>query len=843
MYVKGDYLGLYESSPITKLITPTELLKPSTIHTFVTNYLSTNQSENYLILTLHSLALHSLYLQLNYTGPSLPHHPTLQDPTFESSAKIILSVEGDLITPVSKGVGLFAMSIGIMTVLSKVNTNDGGAKAPAQESTVGGSYYVHVHLNRMVRCYFELVVFEKGEPPYSNVLWEVFERGLERVMEDEVMGFGWRVGGEGEKVYADNTSVSKSIGDYLTSPLLSSRLKSMSTSLLDERRRYVMASTCLEVGITCSYFKAHKQGKPFFELARVISGLEVEVTGRLGRKTKFQEEGKAQMIVIAKSREGGGEVEQGTKGEKVDEKKVPKSASFDPDNPMHESTQFVDPSLNTVPPLTTLDQCILLSLCLDVKNTNPSDGLTATQMTPYLERVLKNKDDWMIYSTALLERSWLESESNHKRERAVLQIQALVDQHEEKLTITQSTYKAAVEDSKGAEERLKNVHRIVYPPRWGIKRDLGERYAAMGILTSAAEIFTELHLWDEVVECYTHAGRKQQAEEVVRREIERNPTPRMYAALGDITDEEDYYRKSWELSGGKYARAMAAMGRMRFDKGDFRGCYDCMVVATKVKPLSPSAWFLLGSVSMRLKEFKTALSAFSHVVQQVPEDCDAWANVGSIHIHNKNPESAYPALCESLRFRRQNWRVWINKLYVCMDLGKWDEAVQAVHTLLDFKTQNSTMKDIPDMDERVVRGLVTETIKALEVVLRDGKGKDSGDYKAKIKTCERVGEMLGRISSVVKTEAWVWEAYAEFNERLMRGETKVMDCLMKVHRCLSAKVWGAGDDEGIEKLCKLTVKICGMHMKEEGRGEQELKQSRAKAKFLARNVVKKLEKE
>ena len=525
---------------------------------------------------------------------------------------------------------------------------------------------------------------------------------------------------------------------------------------------------------------------------------------------------------------------------------LPKAASYDAYNPLHESIQFNDPSLNDVNPLTKLDQAILLALCLDVKNTNPADGLTGEQMAPFLERVLKSHDDWMIYSTALLERAWLECESTHRRERAVLQIQALVDQHGNRLTITQSTYKAAVEDSVGAEGRLSNVSRIVYPPRWGIKRDLGERYAKMGILTTAAEIFEELHLWDEVVECYTHAGKKGMAEEIVRRELDIKPTPRMYAALGDLTDDEEHYKKSWDLSGGKYARAMAAMGRMAFDKGEFRKCYECMDVATRVKPLTPSAWFLLGTVSMRLSEFKTALRAFSHVVQQVPDDCDAWANVAAVHIHNKNPAQAYPALCESLRFRRQNWRVWVNKLYCCMDLGKWDEAVQSVHTLLDFKTQKTSTAEIPDMDERVVRTLVNATIGQLEDSIKEGHGKDSGDYIAKVKSCERVGEMLGRISSVLKTEGWVWEVYAYYNQRLGRGEERVLDCLMKLHRNLGGKVFkgGAEDKEGIEKLCGLTIRVVSMNCKEkQGRGEQEVKQARAKAKFLAGSVVKKMVKE
>jgi hypothetical protein len=48
------------------------------------------------------------------------------------------------------------------------------------------------------------------------------------------------------------------------------------------------------------------------------------------------------------------------------------------------------------------DQIIILALCLDVSNSNPVDGLTNEEMTPYIEKVLKQSNDrnWMIYSTA-----------------------------------------------------------------------------------------------------------------------------------------------------------------------------------------------------------------------------------------------------------------------------------------------------------------------------------------------------------------------------------------------------------------------------------------------------------
>ena len=50
-----------------------------------------------------------------------------------------------------------------------------------------------------------------------------------------------------------------------------------------------------------------------------------------------------------------------------------------------------------------VDQAIILALCLDVENSNPTDGLTNEEMFPYIERVLRLAKNWMIHSTALLQ--------------------------------------------------------------------------------------------------------------------------------------------------------------------------------------------------------------------------------------------------------------------------------------------------------------------------------------------------------------------------------------------------------------------------------------------------------
>lgn len=103
------------------------------------------------------------------------------------------------------------------------------------------------------------------------------------------------------------------------------------------------------------------------------------------------------------------------------------------------------------------------------------DGLTNEEMFPYIERVLHQATNWMIHSTGLLQRSWLEFEKRRTFDRALLQLQALLDQHTTNLTIMQSTYKA-IEESAPVQDRLSYIYSIVYPAQYELKRDIAFRY-------------------------------------------------------------------------------------------------------------------------------------------------------------------------------------------------------------------------------------------------------------------------------------------------------------------------------------------------------------------------------
>jgi tetratricopeptide (TPR) repeat protein len=597
----------------------------------------------------------------------------------------------------------------------------------------------------------------------------------------------------------------------------------------------VRASIYLEYGLACHHFDYAKKGKELFGDAMKASGVCVEVTGSEGKRTKFQRKATAQMIVRATSSNVPTQKEQTPPQENAD----PASTTSDPtiqvksqmiehteDSILYERVQYEDSKDNETSELSVLDQSILLALCLDVKNTNPADGLTGEEMGAYLARVLQHHDDWMVYSTALLERAWLEFEGNHTKERAILQMQALADQHTNRLTLTQST-RQSVEESSPVQDRLRHVHGIVYPPRWHMLGDIANRYASLGIVTSAAEIFVEIESWDEVVECYRRAGKEKRAEEIVRERLQIQETPRMWMVLGDLTEDPSHYEKAIELSRGRFAQAYVNLGKYHFDRGDLSTAKDAYKKSLRLRPLVSSVWFRVGTISMQLGDWGSALQAFSEVVQQQPDEAEAWANVAAVHMHNKHPEKAYPALTESLKQNRNNWRIWVSKLYTCLDLEKYDEAIQACNMLMDLKA-NRSASGVPDLEEKCIKAIVGGIV---EMYQRAKTDKDYAGLEVQRRSLNRAHALLERLRAA-SNEPWVFETLAYFHENVGQDQEVLNNLMQEYRSLLSVKGWEK-DDAQVRKMCQVVSQI--VHYQ---RGNKE---QLTKSKFLSSSVLKKVQ--
>jgi len=155
--------------------------------------------------------------------------------------------------------------------------------------------------------------------------------------------------------------------------------------------------------------------------------------------------------------------------------------------------------------------------------------------------------NWMVYSTTLLERSFLEFEKRRTMDRALMQIQALLDQHTTRLTVFHSS-RQAVEEAAPAPLRLQLLPCLAYPAQYEVKRDLAQRYLRCQIFNSALNLFTELEMWDEVVTCYQLLQKPHRAEVLVRERLAQGEeTPYMVCALADLTASEELYERAWVL--------------------------------------------------------------------------------------------------------------------------------------------------------------------------------------------------------------------------------------------------------------------------------------------------------
>jgi len=405
-----------------------------------------------------------------------------------------------------------------------------------------------------------------------------------------------------------------------------------------------------------------------FVRAARATGLRYELTGALGRRTKFQQKDLTQLVLLAESRERKGDmVWEKRRERKEDEvssvtaddlaKKLPETLALN-DDTLLEHTEFtssnpaapgshlghLDPS--NQPALHPLDQCILLSLCLNVRNTSPAHGLTTEQMSPYVARVISHPENWSVHTMALLLRSRLEAHRTRTVERSTLQLQALIDQ----MPTADSTL----------GERLRLLHALPLPSKWELERELALRFLSLGVVKSALTIFERLEMWEEAVRCWQAteqrdralavvndllAGRRAEAEAVLirgkanatgsrRAELDAAREAKLWCLLGELEPERarEHFERAWAVSGETSGRAMRSLGGYFFAREEYAQAVRCLRLAVAINPLFTRSWFILGCACVREEDWEGAREAFARCVTIDDEDAESWNNLASVYL-------------------------------------------------------------------------------------------------------------------------------------------------------------------------------------------------------------------
>ncbi|EGG20930.1 tetratricopeptide repeat domain 27 [Cavenderia fasciculata] len=567
----------------------------------------------------------------------------------------------------------------------------------------------------------------------------------------------------------------------------------------------------LEQSLCYHYYRQLNKTKDSLAEACDISGLSVSLTGALGRRTRYQTFDTAQLILDIKSARE--RTEQDNDKMQVDQKEKDSSAGvFDENHKFQGEVTNDDITLLSRPKLKdaehdmrslrTIDQAILNTLCLNIKNQNPNIGLTTEEMMPYMHKVLQRSNNWMVHSQGLLIKSRLETISSKTVERAALQVQALVDQYDD--------------PTSTAAERLRYIYATDYPSRWDLEKEVGERFVSIGAAATAFDIFERLEMWSDAIRCLTFMGKHARSEELILQRLEIEPTPELWCVLADVRDQPEHYITAWELSKRRYSRAQRSLGHYYIRKEKWDEAIDAYTLALAINPLFPGSWFSLGCASMRVEKWDVSVNAFSRTIALEPEEGEAYGNLASIYMRQGKLDKAFAALQEGIKHRRENWKMWENYLHVCMGLKDYQNACLATLSIFDLAEKRINLHIVQTIANFVIEDSV------------DRSGFNGRRFESV------VTDMCDKLTAKLTNSPDLWALCSDYHFRLGHLD-RAIDLQQRACRTAESEQWENSKDS-FERVVKHQQVLVNLYLKQDPIVSENIYSSTLKIKSLLKKV-------
>lgn len=247
------------------------------------------------------------------------------------------------------------------------------------------------------------------------------------------------------------------------------------------------------------------------EKACDILGLKYELTGKLGKRTKYQEEHKPQLALEVSLLE-----KENIQRPIVHEFPVPHNVALNDDVRLDSISFLENRKSETLFPNT--EQKLILTLVQEMIVSKPQDELSYEEMKPFIDLILTQNNTWPVRAATLLLRCKLEAKHNRTIERSLQQTEEVMHCYQ----------KAAPHPLT----RIGGVYGTGLQPTWKTEAQYADLMFKLGLVKGSLDVFLKLQMWEEVIACYTALKLKHKAAEIIKQQLELAPSVKLLCWLG-----------------------------------------------------------------------------------------------------------------------------------------------------------------------------------------------------------------------------------------------------------------------------------------------------------------------
>ncbi|RUS85374.1 hypothetical protein EGW08_006859, partial [Elysia chlorotica] len=545
----------------------------------------------------------------------------------------------------------------------------------------------------------------------------------------------------------------------------------------DDTDRNTQIMFHLEAGYSFHTYYEYKRAAEQFETAKKKAGITIELSGAMGKRTRFQQEDKAQLFLVMKRDQ---EQESSVVEDEVIEAELPKILPLDDDTVLNE-VAYTDMDVNPKMKVSPFEQVLILGLMENYRRSRAEERLTTEEVLTYIAFIVRHVSNWNVAVCALNLRSKLEKDRRRTVERSMLQLEELANRASKS------------ETSPSISSRIPLFYAANVPPIWTVQRDLASILLSLGLTGEALDIFEKLEMWEDAIACYQRMGKLEKAEFVIRQRLAVEETPALLCFLGDVTRKLEHYQHAWELSKHRNARAMRCMGYIHFQEERFEKALECFSASLEKNSLQIPVWFTYGCAAMACRKFDLGVKGFHKCVTIDYDNFEAWANLATCYTQLKEKHKAFATLQDALKCNYENWKLWENSLIIGTDCGEFEDVIRSYHRLIDLREKY--------VDAEVLSILTRAVIEKIP----DGDGRSAERLWGKLT------ELFGRVTSKVTSDGDVWDSYAKlYSNQVGENEPdmeKAIGLQQKAVRCFSQKRDWEKDTDMCKKVAEKTVSL------------------------------------